>query len=307
MALEDVTRSSMNAANGVGKLESLKVKNPELSSLSNPLVLIPTYNNGPYLENCLQQFQTLGFNNFLVLDGGSSDRGTSAFLKTLSDSDRLINLLGNPGPRFFFENHDFYRALPEIFVVTDPDLEFNSDLPEDFITTLFNLSLELKSGKVGFALNIDGDLKRDEFFFGKRWTTIKEWESQHWKDRVANSLDLEVYRAPIDTTFALYNKRFLDKKSFFEGYRVAGSFTAKHLPWHVSDDLVHKLPKSIDRGKFSTWSAGDTPDREREAFRALVDKINAMESSVSWRITAPLRALGKIIFGAKRFFPKKLD
>ena len=47
-----------------------------------------------------------------------------------------------------------------------------------------------------------------------------------------------VYKTKIDTTFALYNKKYI-KKNKLDALSLGGEFTCKHLPWEKN----YKLPK----------------------------------------------------------------
>ena len=42
----------------------------------------------------------------------------------------------NPGPRYFFESAEIFDYLPQIFCVSDPDLDLNEKLPTDFLQSL---------------------------------------------------------------------------------------------------------------------------------------------------------------------------
>lgn len=45
------------------------------------------------------------------------------------------------------------------------------------------------------------------------------------------------YRAPLDTTFATYDKTFFHPDDFLEAIRVAGRFTCRHLSWYRGRNL----------------------------------------------------------------------
>lgn len=240
------------------------------------------------------------------MDGGSTDARTRKVLRQLGAGCKVITLPDNPGPRFFFEHRPFYRALPEKFVVTDPDLEFNQALPKDFLSTLAQLTNEFGVGKAGFALSIDGPLLDDEFFMGKKWTTIKDWESQFWTQPLPNSLDVEAFDAPIDTTFALYDKRFLRRKDFFKAIRVAGPYSAKHLPWFSDNPIMEDPADKTLSSKHSNWNLRRSQEKERNAYADALRKIESMENSVSWRLTRPIRqihsAYRKTILACRRLY-----
>lgn len=115
-----------------------------------------------------------------------------------------------------------------LYLLTDPDLLFNPQLPPDFLSTLIAVSEECNAGKVGFALFIDSDDIREDLHLNK--TPIKEWESKFWEKPVSFSSDpnLEMYWAAIDTTFCLIN----ETKRNWDHIRIAGDFTCMHIPWH---------------------------------------------------------------------------
>jgi hypothetical protein len=49
---------------------------------------------------------------------------------------------------------------------------------------------------------------------------------------------LEVYAAPVDTTFAVYQKKYFLNGDFARGVRVAGNFSTCHLPWYSHLELL---------------------------------------------------------------------
>lgn len=121
-----------------------------------------------------------------------------------------------------------YWQFPRYFVISDPDLEYNKNLPLDFLNILKNLSNHHKKGKVGFALDLsDSNL----FYQEKNYTegvSIYEWERRFWLRKIDDP-NYELYDAGLDTTFCLVNKEFPEKNN---AIRVAGDFTCKHIPWY---------------------------------------------------------------------------
>lgn len=282
---------------GVLRLREFLARYPSNDDAANPLVLIPTFNNGPYASNMVDQLSKRGLTRYLLLDGGSDHPETREFLEELSQEGRVITLPDNPGPRYFSDDTAFFSALPQVFCVTDPDLQLHPSLPDDFVSKMLALGEECVIGKVGFALDLSGDLVEDTYFFGKKWHTVREWEQKFWQNPVNNSSGLTAYRAAIDTTFAVYNKRNFSREEFFLALRVAGTFTAQHLPWHRDDPFRDSIPAQFTDRPYSTWTRGHSQDRFFAAFEYAQQRIQDMESSFSWKITAPLRAVVK--FGRK--------
>src|SRR5690606_15883048 len=129
----------------------------------------------------------------------------------------------NRGPRHVFEDPAAYALLPDKFCVTDPDLAFNPALPNDFLAQLAALTERERIGKAGFALDIaDPDrMQQGTFRIGEGRYRIWEWEAQFWRHPLAPASGGDpVYEAPIDTTFALYNKRHFDPANFLAAVRV---------------------------------------------------------------------------------------
>jgi hypothetical protein len=141
------------------------------------------------------------------------------------------NVCPQVGPH---NNTDVYNALPDRFILTDPDLQFNSRLPADFVDVLVQLSKKYGAHAVGFALDIsDGaDMFQDTDYFAGQ--SITEWESQFWHHRIHDDA-FELYHAAIDTTFILLTKNASNPGLHI---RVAGGFTARHLPWYPKNVIV---------------------------------------------------------------------
>ncbi len=144
----------------------------------------------------------------------------------------------------------FYDFLPQYFIITDPDLQFNINLPNDFIQQLINISEERKSYKTGFALDIsEPNLFNPKMKLCNR--TIEQWEARFWKILIADPKYI-LYMAEIDTTFCLYNKKFFDSNKL-KAIRVAGNFICKHLPWYID----HKVPEDEMNYYLRTKKVGD--------------------------------------------------
>ncbi len=254
-------------------------------------MLVPTFENQDYLEHTLLQLHHRGLRRVVVLDGGSEDPIMKSYLDDLSGRDVcIIRLSDNPGPRWCWEDREFYSALPEMFCLTDPDLLFNPELPSDFLDVFLALTEEFALGKAGFALTLNDDLDESEFFWGRRFQTVRSWEAKYWATPLRSTNNVEAYLADIDTTFALYNKRFFDPSSPLSAVRVAGPYEATHIPWYPKIRRNFRVPNV--RGRHSSWASGNEIAMMREALGALEAELFALKTSQSWRATAPIRSLG---------------
>jgi hypothetical protein len=201
----------------------------------HPLVVI-CHNNHFYVRNTLAQAKKFSVRG-IVLDNASSYEETRLSLKEIETEVEVIRLLDNVGS-VCWQMPQVYDALPTRFFLTDPDLQWNPQLPTNFPKILDELCTQHGARKVGFALDVsDRDLMfQDPDYFQNR--SIWDWESQFWSNRVPHDTQ-ELYAAVIDTTFHLFDKRGDDIQ-----LRVAGNFTAKHLPWYRDTtipphDLIH--------------------------------------------------------------------
>ena len=229
-------------------------------------VFVPCFNNLTYVRNMTAQLIGLGFKRVVLIDNASTSAEMREWLSSVEGVE-VIALNQNLGPHHFMYDPGISSLLPGFFCVTDPDLAFNPALPEGFLGDLAMLTSRHKVGKAGFALDISdrGSLRDELFEVGGRKCKIWEWESQFWERTLPPTPGGDpVYDAGIDTTFALYDMRFFDPSTFLQAVRVAGRFTARHLPWY-RDRGIPELEEAVYQRtqRFSSYirpgPAGDEP------------------------------------------------
>jgi hypothetical protein len=109
------------------------------------------------------------------------------------------------------------------FVVSDPDVVPIEDCPLDAVHYFRSLFDELPAAdKVGFGLRID-DLP-DHYAHKAQ---VIAWEQQFWQEEILPN----VYRAAIDTTFALYRPG--RGHWYLNGLRTSHPYLARHTSWYV--------------------------------------------------------------------------
>jgi len=197
-----------------------------------PIIII-CYNNYKYVNHTIEQINKINptyLDNIIILNNDSNDENTINYLN-LSNHNIINNK--NNGP-WIDKSHNthIYNSLPDKFIITDPDLEFNKCLPNNFIEIMIELSNQYDCDKIGFALSLDNheNMFCDKYIGNK---TIYEWEKQFWDKKIHNT-DYDLYQAPIDTTFCLVNKNGTDKQ-----IRIGGNFTAKHSPWYKDNNFLN--------------------------------------------------------------------
>ncbi len=203
-------------------------------------VLIPCFNNQTYCRAMIAQLHTYGFKNITLVDNASTNPEMHKFLDEAESLVTVERLADNLGPRNSVFTPERLAKLPRYFCVTDPDIRFNTFLPKDFLSQMVTQMQTYGVGKAGFAL----DISHRQFFkdtivdlLYQKWT-IWEWEERFWGDRVGQTPGNDaVYRALVDTTFAIYDNEVWTKDRFLDAVRVGGRFTAGHVPWYEESDV----------------------------------------------------------------------
>lgn len=233
-------------------------------------IFIPAFNNPYYLEKFCKQKKVKNNFNIYIFDNKSNYKKTFEFYEKIKGTIKIIQFSENFGPRAFWMIDDLYQRLPEIFCISDPDIEFSYSIPHDFLLKLFDLTNRFQIGKAGFALDIADSrrLVQKKFRHADGWKHIWESEAEHWINEIINDpVGEPIYLADIDTTFALYNKKYFDRSAPFNAIRVGGRFTARHLPWYVDNAVPDEEREFYDQtALYSYYSSNHPPLQLRELF-----------------------------------------
>jgi hypothetical protein len=197
-----------------------------------PIVIV-CYNNHKYVENTIRQLYITNptlMDTIIIMNNSSDHPETIEYLKNISPYTK-IRTVENKGPWITpYDNVEFFNELPEQFILTDPDLEFHSELPSNFVDILSQLSEQYQTSKIGFAIRIDDF---DKMYPSEYIQNICIWESKFWQHRVPTD-EYILYHSDIDTTFALINKKYWTNISL----RIAGNFTCRHLPFYLDNGVI---------------------------------------------------------------------
>jgi len=227
-------------------------------------ILIICYNNGVYVANLVSSFNKIGIIP-VVIDNASTDKTTRTKLAKLSSQKKIYIIKSKTNFGHFVGLLDpIYKLLPKYFGYTDPDLQINPDLPKDFIDQLKKVTNTYKVFKAGFALDlleeeecisVKQSINRTKPFSFRKFFSVREYEAKFWRIPIQHET-LELFYAPIDSTFAIYNKENFTG-DFYDAIRVGGNFSAIHLPWFPRIDIMSDREKEIyldsDRKKDTTW------------------------------------------------------
>lgn len=225
------------------------------SQRSNPLsipVIIINFNQLYYLKQLINFLQKRKFENIVIIDNKSDYPPLLEYYQTIDKEVTIERMSGNFGHKVFFENEELQQKYGKgYFVLTDPDIVPNEKLPNNFMSEMISKMDQYhnKVTKVGFAL----DIETIPDYFPLKEKVIK-WEKKFWKDRLEDN----VYKAYVDTTFALYKPYYpmkFNNLPFLEGIRIGGDYTALHGGWYMdpqnyTEEYLHYI-KSVD--KSSSW------------------------------------------------------
>lgn len=133
---------------------------------------------------------------------------------------KVIRMHQNYGYKVVWDQNILERlGITGNYIVTDPDLDLTG-IPDDFLSILEEgLRRYPEYDKCGFSLEIN-DLPPTDF-------CPANYEKQFWQHK----LDDKYFKAPIDTTFALYKVPYHS----FNAIRTNRPYTAKHMPWYYFD------------------------------------------------------------------------
>ena len=290
-------------------------------------LIIPTFNNPTYFKKFITQIDNYDFTKIEILDNNSEYRPMVELLNQLQEQENITikKLKANYGPHYALRNPEIYASLDQVFCLSDSDIEFSKTLPEDFLKTLFDISEEYKIGKVGFAIAIPEleDLTTPFVFMDGKLKNIQIWEEQFWREIVGRTkYDDPIYKATIDTTFALYNKKYFDPNDRYTAFRVAGNFTSRDLGFshdkYVDEDELkfykEKSRYSYFSGNYDTYGnpvvqlsvleytrmVEKLESLERDILRLAFERDNLnlnltkLYGSRSWQLTKPLRSILKV-------------
>lgn len=216
-------------------------KKNNFSSINSIPIVIPTFNNPTYLCRFIDQLKRFPKLQILIYDNNSTFPPMLQLLDDLEKKFSLVRNNKNRGPEFVYQDQNLLKLLPSQFLLSDPDLDLNPDLPTNFYETFFALTEYYKIGKAGSALSIPDNLKTNLKLVQRDVTTTAiEYENQFWQNLsgFVKKDDAKIYGAALGATLCLVNMNYLNEDNHWsKGIRVAGIYENKHLPWELYFEL----------------------------------------------------------------------
>lgn len=211
-------------------------------------VVINNINRLSMMKRLIESLEIRGYSNIYIIDNGSTFPPLLDWYRTCSYPVFFLNR--NVGHLAVWETGIYKMFTDSYFAYTDSDVEIHPDCPDDFMERFINLLKKYpKALKAGFSICIN-DLP--DCFDNKR--QVVSWESQFWQEE----LEKGAFKAPIDTTFAVYKPFFKGEIIDFKGTYIRTDFpySIRHLPWYAdSGNLSEEDRYYLTHIKTSThWS-----------------------------------------------------
>lgn len=224
------------------------VRKQRKDPLSIPIIII-NYNRLADLKKLIKFLLDRKHKNIVIVDNTSTYTPLLEYYEHIKDKVTIEFMDQNYGHLVFWNNADLNKKYSSGYhIITDSDILPNENLPSDYLHTMISkLHKYTNVTKVGFALQIN-DIP--DSFAPKE--TVIDWEKQFWE----NEIEKDIYKAALDTTFALYYPNYKIKiPAFYRGVRLAGNFMARHEGWYVDSKNMTEEEKFYYRtaNASSSW------------------------------------------------------
>jgi len=185
-------------------------------------IIINNRNRLTYLKQLIDGLEKRGYKNIFIIDNASNYLPLLTYYETLPY--KVFKLKKNIGHYALWDTDIYNQFKNNYYVYTDSDVSLVEDCPSDFMFLFYTLLNKYpKLGKVGFSLKIN-DLPSHYKFKNE----VLDWEGKFYNNR----REKLAYKAPIDTTFALYAPHSFKGKHMFKALRTAYPYEMRHLPWY---------------------------------------------------------------------------
>lgn len=187
-------------------------------------VIINNFNRLTTLRMLIERLEKAGCRNIHIIDNASTYPPLLEYYETMPYTVHRLGV--NLGFKALWKSKLNKELCRDYFVYTDSDVVPLAECPDDFMAVFLDvLKTHRLARKVGFSLRIDN--LPDHYAHKEK---VIAHESRFFERPTA---DGRMYRAPIDTTFAMYRPRIGLSRSFSaEAYRMAYPYQAEHMPWY---------------------------------------------------------------------------
>jgi len=194
--------------------------------MNNIPLIIPTYNQPTYLKNLILWWRWYNKGDVYIVDNDSSNPDLLDFYRT---TDAKV-IMTNKNEAWKNLEDALKLIDAEYFVISPADIMPHPSVPPNFLQIWKHMIDEYDYHHVGFQLRIS-DTTMDNHM-------IEQNELQFWDESRKllipyKGTDYTAYKAPVDSTFALY-KTWEPSPMRPEWWdNSLRMFEAFHLPWHL--------------------------------------------------------------------------
>ncbi|MBL4674836.1 MAG: glycosyltransferase [Mucilaginibacter sp.] len=211
-------------------------------------VIIINFNQLNTVIQLITWLKKNGYHNIHILDNNSD---YPPLLDFYAGTDvNVIRLERNYGHMVLWSSPAISKKFSKgYYAVTDADVVPDENCPDDFMAKFIEvLNHHPEVTKAGFGLRID-DIPNH---YPAKEAVVK-WEEKYWADEISAGL----YKANIDTTFALYRPySYKVYENFLSAIRTGAPYLARHLSWYQDpDNLTDEQEYYIETANVSnSWS-----------------------------------------------------
>lgn len=202
-------------------------------------LIIPNFNQLTYTKNLVNWWQFYyPKNKVVIIDNGSTYEPLLKWYETFQIGVRRVKYKENTPTQNLRKYLDDFK--PEYYVISDPDIMPHPNTPFDFLE-IFKDIVDKGYHHVGFQLIID-DLP--SWLHNKENVKHNELQLRHEPISVNGHM---AFKAPIDTTFALYTSKNGGWESPMSGEAWSNSlrmFNAFHLAWYLDGEKLNPEMKN---------------------------------------------------------------
>lgn len=216
-------------------------------------IIINNRNRLSCLKKLISFLEKSGYRNIYIIDNASTYKPLLEYYKK-EYPYQLFALKENVGHLSLWETGLIKRFRNNYFVYTDPDVIPIEECPANFMSIFISVLNKYRLvEKVGFSLQID-DLPD---CFDKK-ADVVAWEKQFWSNVIEG--EPKLYKACIDTTFALYRPwTFSGGNLNSPNIRVGFPYVARHLPWYNdSNNLDEEEKYYLNTCKTASYWVGNS-------------------------------------------------
>jgi len=246
----------------------------------NTPIFIISKNRLSCLKQLIEKLEKYNLKNIYILDNASTYEPLLTYLDKIPYN--ICKLNENLGHLALWKCKKFDHIIKNIpFILTDPDVIPIDNCPDDFIYKFYEILEKYQDiTKVGFSLKIDN--LPDSYNLKE---TVMKWEMQFWQNKITSDFNFNIYRAKIDTTFALYKPNISpNERSWFNAVRTGGNYMAEHTAWYSdSSNLTGEEKFYIENAssQINNWAKFNKNDSDIFNSKKYIVEIDANDKNSS--------------------------